>query len=163
MRQVVLGRLIFHQCSVITIMRAFSVHTRVWFPEGCHNCSIPTVHPLWYPVPKGVVSSPCSSHQAELGLPGCCVSPAMLPSSVATTMEIHFTITYLALFLSQLPEFWFWEGRMWAHQVLWLGDTCFPVRSRELWVIPFSRWTAVLWRWTGFAPGYQGEWTAFCI
>ena len=114
MRQVILGRLIFHKYSVITIMSSFTVYTRAWIPEGCRHCRAPSiliVHPLWYAAPKGAMSSLCPSHQTRLGLPGCCASPAMLPFPVVTTVVIYSAIMYLALSLSQLPEFCFFGGR----------------------------------------------------
>lgn len=135
MRQVILGRLIFHKYSVITIMSTFTVYTRAWLPEGCHNYRAPSiliVHPLWYAAPKGAVSSLCPSHQTGLGLCGCCASPAMLPSLVATIVVIYSVVMYLALSLSQLPEFWFWEGGMWDHRVLWWGNVLSSLKQAAL-------------------------------
>lgn len=176
MRQAILGRLLFRKYSVITNMSTFTVYIRAWFPEDCHNYRAPSifiVHPLRYAVPKGAVSLPCSSHWTRLGLPGCCASPAMLPSPVATTVVIYSVIMYLALSLSQLPELCFWEGGRegcgiteycgWKTCAFQLEAEGFELSHCIGGVIPLHRWTAVLWGWTEFARGYQSKWVAFCI
>lgn len=93
---------------------------------------------LWYAAPEGAVVSLGPSHQTELGLPGYSASPAMLPSSVVTTVVVYSVTMYLALPLSHLPEFCLLEGEMWDHRVLWLGNMLSRLKQ-ELWVIPLHR------------------------
>lgn len=168
MRQVVLRRLTFRKYSVITITSTFTAYTKGLISWGLSQLQSSQlwssiVRPLWYAAPTGATASLCPGRRSGPGLPGCCTSPTVLPSPVAATVVIYSAIMYLALSLSQLPKFWFWEGGMWDHQVLWLGNVCFPVGSRALRVIALYRWTAALWRWTGFARGYPSNWIAFCI
>lgn len=102
MRRIILGRLVFHQHSVIITMSTFTVYTRAWISKSCHNCR---AFSTFIVCPGGVLCRLSG---------GPAASPPSARSLSPWLLLMWFTLGWCICFSSYLSfpnsVFFFWGG-----------------------------------------------------